>query len=247
MQNIIIWGHRGSGFRNTIPSFKKCVDIGVDGIKTEARLSRDGEVILRFLPFIIINGNKILLKEANLEMIKQVKLEDNEEIPTLHEMFEEFNDKIRYNFDIWNVETGIKIIDVAKEYHLLKKVEITKPASYRHSFQDLFKPLREKSRDVTLINSLFSEKQIMQDNYALLEQMKELNVQVVNLSHHRFNLDIFLRVKKTGFKFYVWAVLFKYFMKKYLNLNQEGETIDGIYTNSPDKLVKLRKNMAISY
>ena len=31
--------------------------------------------------------------------------------------------------------------------------------------------------------------------------MKELDVQVINLAHHRFNLEVFYRVKKAGFKF----------------------------------------------
>ncbi len=32
LRSPIIWGHRGSGFRNSNLSFKKCVDLGVDGI-----------------------------------------------------------------------------------------------------------------------------------------------------------------------------------------------------------------------
>ncbi|HEC40799.1 MAG TPA: hypothetical protein ENI29_21325 [bacterium] len=79
----------------------------------------------------------------------------------------------------------------------------------------------------------------------MLDQMKKLKVQVINLNHHRFNLDIFKRVKRAGFKFYLWGVLFKHFMKKYLNLSYEGEFIDGIYTNYPDKLVELRSEVNV--
>ncbi|GAF73321.1 unnamed protein product, partial [marine sediment metagenome] len=54
MSKTIIWGHRGAGFRdieNSMSSFKKAVKIGVDGIKTEAQLTNDGEIILQFYPF----------------------------------------------------------------------------------------------------------------------------------------------------------------------------------------------------
>ena len=244
MGQTIIWGHRGAGFRgveNSMSSFKKAVDMGVDGIKTEAQLLKDGEVILKFYPFIFIEGKKTLLKELNLDDIKQVKLENNESIPTLRNMFEEFNDRIRYNFDIFSVETGLKIIDIADEYGLLDKVEISKPVAYRGTNESLFKPLRDRNKDFTLVCSLFSDKQILQNNYRLLTQMKEMNVQVINLNHHRFDLEIFNRVKKAGFKFYLWAVLFKYFMRKYLKLNYNGHIIDGLYTNFPDKLVELRE------
>ncbi len=69
----IIWGHRGAGFRgveNSMSSFKKAVDMGVDGIKTEAQLLKDGEIILKFLPYIFIEGKKTLLKEINLDDLK---------------------------------------------------------------------------------------------------------------------------------------------------------------------------------
>lgn len=243
LPTMIIWGHRGAGFRgveNSLSSFRKCIDMGVDGIKTEAQLSKDGVVILRFLPFLIVEGKKIPIKELKLKDIKLFKLENGESIPTLEEMFKMFNDKIRYNFDIFKIETGIKIIEIAEKYNLIEKIEITKPVAHTGSIDSLLKPLREKNKDVILINSLFSDTQITQENYSLLDQMKKLNVQVVNLNHHRFNFEIFKHVKKAGFKFYVWGVLFRYFMKKYLNLNFEGNKIDGIYTNFPDKLVQLR-------
>jgi len=243
MNHTIIWGHRGAGFRdveNSMSSFKKAVDMGVDGIKTEAQLARDGEVILKFLPYLVIKGRKNFIQDLNLDTIKQVKLENGEAIPTLREMFETFHDKIRYNFDIFKVETGLKIIEIAKEYDVVHNVEITKPVAHTKSAVSLFKPLRKKSRDITFVCSLFSEKQISENEYQLLNNMKKLKVQVINLNHHRFNFDVFKRVKKEGFKFYLWAVLFKYFMKKYLILNHKGHGIDGIFTNYPDKLVEVR-------
>ena len=44
MNKTFVWGHRGAGFRdieNSMSSFKKAVDMGVDGIKTEAQLSNN--------------------------------------------------------------------------------------------------------------------------------------------------------------------------------------------------------------
>ena len=243
MNKTIIWGHRGAGFRdieNSMSSFKKAVKMGVDGIKTEAQLTNDGEVILQFFPFAVIDGKKNLIQEMDLKTIKQVKLENDESIPTLYELFETFKNKIRYNFDIFKVETGLKIIEIAKEYDLVHNVEITKPVAHTKSAVSLFKPLRKKSRDITFVCSLFSDKQISENEYQLLHNMKKLKVQVINLNHHRFNLDVFKRVKKEGFKFYLWAVLFKYFMKKYLFLDHKGHGIDGIFTNFPDKLVEVR-------
>lgn len=246
MSSTIIWGHRGAGFRdveNSMCSFKKAVNMGVDGIKTEAQTTSDGEVILKFFPYINIGGKKTKIRDLQIKAIKQVKLENGESIPTLRELFNAFGDKIRYNFDIFTVETGLHIIDVAGEYGLLNKIEITKPVAHTKSAESLFKPLKRRYKDIKLICSLFSDAQISQDNYSLLNKMKKLKVQVINLNHHRFNLDIFRRVKKAGFKFYLWGVLFKHFMKKYLALSYEGENVDGIYTNYPDKLIEVRNTI----
>jgi glycerophosphoryl diester phosphodiesterase len=246
LNDTIIWGHRGAGFRdveNSMSSFKKAVKMGVDGIKTEAQLTKDGEIFLQFLPYILIEGQKRLIKDIDHETIKHIKLENGESIPTLREVFETFRNKIRYNFDIFKVETGIRILEIASEYNLIDKVEITKPVAHTKSADSLFKPLRKKSKAITLICSLFSDTQISKDNYGLLKQMKELDVQVINLNHHRFNLEVFNKVKKAGFRFYLWGVLFKFFMRKYLELKFKGQKIDGIYTNYPDKLVELRSEM----
>ena len=41
MNRTFIWGHKGAGFigvQNTMTSFQNAIDMGVDGLKTEARL-----------------------------------------------------------------------------------------------------------------------------------------------------------------------------------------------------------------
>ncbi|MHA2392143.1 MAG: glycerophosphodiester phosphodiesterase [Promethearchaeota archaeon] len=248
MNRTIIWGHRGAGFRdieNSMSSFKKAVDMGVDGVKTEAQLTKDNEIVLKFLPFVVINGKKTLIRDLSLNSIKKVKLENGEPIPTLQEMFKAFNDKIRYNFDIFQPETGENIIEVAQDYNLIEKIELTKPVALTKSPDILFKPLRKKSKDVTLICSFFSDKQISVDDYKLLKDMRKLDVQVINLNHHRFNFEVFKRIKDAGLDFYLWGVLFKYFMRKYLKLTYKDYIIDGIYTNYPDKLVNLRSEILI--
>ncbi|MHA1930984.1 MAG: glycerophosphodiester phosphodiesterase [Promethearchaeota archaeon] len=248
MGSTIIWGHRGAGFRdveNSLSSFKKAVDMGVDGIKSEAQLTKDGDIVLHFLPFIVLENKKNFIKDVNLSNIKEVKLENGESIPTLSEVFEAFGGKIRYNFDVFRVETGLKIIEMAEEYNLIDKVEITKPVGHTKSADSLFIPLRARSSDITLVCSLYSDIQISENNYRHLDHMKELDVQVINLAHHRFNLEVFNQVKKAGFKFYLWSVLFKFFMRKYLNLDYNGYKVDGIYTNYPDKMVELRSEILV--
>jgi len=78
LNRTFIWGHRGAGFigvQNTIPSFQNAINMGVDGIKTEAQLSKDNEVILSFYKNLRINGEGLLINKLNLDEIKKYKLE----------------------------------------------------------------------------------------------------------------------------------------------------------------------------
>ena len=103
MNKTFVWGHRGAGFKgiqNSISSFQKAINMGVDGIKTEAQLSKDGKIFLTFQRKLKINGNISLVSELNQNKIKEFKLENGESIPTLPELFNTLkNYDIRYNLN----------------------------------------------------------------------------------------------------------------------------------------------------
>ena len=47
LNKTIIWGHRGTGFtgtQNAFSSFKNAIEMGVDGIKTETKLSKKAKL-----------------------------------------------------------------------------------------------------------------------------------------------------------------------------------------------------------
>jgi glycerophosphoryl diester phosphodiesterase len=247
MEKTIIWGHRGAGVRdveNSMASFQKAIDWGVDGIKTEANLTKDGSIVLIYPSNFRLNGDARKIGDYTLDEVKKVKLANGESIPTLTELFETFGDyDLLFNFDIWDIKVGEKIIEIAKKFHLVDRIEIAKPATFRGSFDDFLIPLRKKNKRFTLVNSCYNFNQLIENNFSNLEKMKNCGVDVVNLSHHSFNYEVFLRVKEEGFKFYLWSVLFQYFMKKYLKLNTKYGPVDAIMTNYPDKLLKLRKKI----
>ena len=132
MNKTFVWGHRGAGFKdvqNSISSFQKAIDMGVDGIKTEAQLSKDGEIFLTFQQNLKVNGSVSPINELNQIKIKNFKLENGESIPTLPELFNILKQSdIRYNFDIKAPEIGIRIIEIARDYNVLDKIEIAKTA-----------------------------------------------------------------------------------------------------------------------
>lgn len=244
MNKTFVWGHRGAGFKgtqNTISSFQNAIDMGVDGIKTEAQLSKDREIFLTFQQSITTNGKIIPINELDSYEIKEFKLENGESIPTLPELFNKFKKyKIRYNFDVKAPEIGIRIIEIAREFNIIDKIEIAKTSIDPNPLPDLFSEIREFDKNVSLINSIFLKYSTIEEKHLELESMKELNVQGINVNYNFANFELFRKIVDKGFKFYVWGVLFNRSMEKFLNMNYQGRFIDAMMSNFPEKLVKLR-------
>ena len=244
MNRTFIWGHRGTGFtgtQNSMSSFKNAIDIGVDGIKTEAKISKEGEVVLSFYNSLKKNGEDVPIQELTIEEIKKFKLENKESIPTLREVLQAFESSdIKYNFDVANKEEAIKIIETAKEFGLLDHIEISKPSTHPDSLSKFYSGIRNFDKNVTLINSVSLRNSIIEEKHLELEDMRKLNIMGINVNYNYANFELFKRVKEEGFKFCVWGVLFKRSMKKFLTMRYDGEYIDAMMSNQPDRLVKFR-------
>ncbi|MFX1419334.1 MAG: glycerophosphodiester phosphodiesterase [Promethearchaeota archaeon] len=244
MSKTFIWGHRGSGFtgvQNTLSSFRNAIDMGVDGIKTEAKLSKDGEVVLCFYQSLRKNGVDVLINNLEMNEIKEYKIENNESIPTLREVFNAFkNFKIKYNFDISEPEVGIKIIELAREFDNVDNIEIAKSSINPNLLPEIFSKVREFDKKITLVNSIFLKHSPIKEKHLELESMRKLNVQVINVNFNYADYKLFKKVKDHGFKFYIWGLLFKRSMDKFLNMKYKEQYIDAMMSNLPDRLIRMR-------
>jgi len=92
METLII-GHRGFNgeyVENTRESFIKALDLGVDGIELDVHLSKDGEVIV-FHDFELkrMTGENGYVFQYTLAELKEMKILDKHEIPTLEEVIDD--------------------------------------------------------------------------------------------------------------------------------------------------------------
>ncbi|MFW9940438.1 MAG: glycerophosphodiester phosphodiesterase [Candidatus Thorarchaeota archaeon] len=247
MNKTFVWGHRGAGFigvQNSLSSFKKAFEMGVDGFKTEAQLSKDNEIFLTFQRNFKKNGEEIPINKLNSDEIKKFKLDNREPILTLPELFDEFkNSNLRYNFDIRAPEVGLRVIEIAKEFNLLDKIEIAKTSIDPFPLVDIFTKIRDFDKNVMLINTIFLKHSDIREEHLELESMKELNIQGVNVNFNVATFELFKMVKDFGLKFCVWGLLFNRSIRKFLRMNYKGQYIDAMMSNFPDRLVKLRNEI----
>ncbi|MFW9999325.1 MAG: glycerophosphodiester phosphodiesterase [Candidatus Hodarchaeota archaeon] len=237
MSKPYIFGHRGaSGYEieNTIPSFQKAVRMGA-GIESDIQETKDKKLVCFHDYYIEANSKKYNLKEITLKEL--IRFTDNREIPTVQDLFKTFhnqNHSLRYSFDIRDKFVGLRLIEIAKNFNLLDKIEITE----RQLNNILY--LRKYNRKLRIDHTLSETISEVNNKTVNFEFLKEAEVYAINLMFLRLTFINFKEIIDNGFKCYVWGVNSISRMKKVLNLKYRNEGVHAIYTDYPDILINLR-------
>ncbi|MEM2897395.1 MAG: glycerophosphodiester phosphodiesterase family protein [Candidatus Bathyarchaeia archaeon] len=92
-------GHRGAKAyepENTLLSFKKALELGVNAVELDVRRTRDGKIVVIHDAEVNRTTNgKGLVSELTLKEIKQLVTEKNEKIPTLEEALDFLDKKVK--------------------------------------------------------------------------------------------------------------------------------------------------------
>lgn len=131
----LVIAHRGASDscpENTLKAFQKAVDQGADGIELDIYLTRDRKIVVIHDEHVTNKDNKpLLVRKSTLEELQKVDAGEGEKIPTLREIFENFENR----FSIINVEiksTGYFTDGIEKEllslihtYHLQERIFVS--------------------------------------------------------------------------------------------------------------------------
>ena len=113
-------GHRGAkGLEpeNTLLSFQKAIEIGVDGIELDVRLTSDGELIVIHDETIDRTSNGTgFVNQFSLREIKKFRIDSKHEIPTLLEVLELVNKKCFINIELKEIETAEKVVALIEDF-----------------------------------------------------------------------------------------------------------------------------------
>ncbi len=235
-----IFGHRGAmGYEieNTIPSFRKALEMGA-GIETDIQRTKDNILICFHDPIFHINGHQYIVKDLPFNELKQINFKDKRIIPTLEEVFQQFQNEdpsLRFSLDIFDRETGVALIKLAKKYRILDRIEITDMRI------EVLTCLRDYNRDIRLIHTLPLDILNINTHQYDFDEMKSHGINTINVKADKNRLKFNLHyIIDNGFKCYCWGVNHKSQMKKVLKWKHKDEIIEAIYTNYPDVLGFLR-------
>ena len=107
-------GHRGAkGYvaENTLASFQKAIDLGVDGIELDVHLSSDGKVM-------VIHDDTINRTTSKKGLVNHFTSEELEAfgIPTLESVFNLVSQKCFINIELKTYETADKVAELIEHY-----------------------------------------------------------------------------------------------------------------------------------
>jgi len=236
---MLIFAHRGASaycIENTIKSFKMAFEMNA-GIETDIRLTKDDVLICFHDPCVKIGKKQYAIKDLTFKELRELQFEDNRKIPTLREVFECIDppDEYKFSFDIGSKNAGKEIIELAKEYSLLNDIFIT------DTRLTILKALRRESQSVQLIHTVPHIVSKIKENSLNFQTLEDLNIKIINIKANKYLKENFSTVVNKGFKCFFWGVNSRIRMKKILQLNVNGEKVEGIYSDYPDKLHELKK------
>ena len=237
-----IFAHRGGMavcIENTIPCFKKAVNIGT-GIESDVQLTKDHQLVCFHDPFIRIGDRQIYVKDLTFQQLNKVNFGDQRKVPRVKEVFETFlgqKAKLRYSFDIRGKEEGQKLIDLAMEYQILGMIEITERRL------TIIRALRTYNKDVPLVHTLNeSIRKITTDNVKFSKLLK-LGVKAINVKGLRVNFENLKLIIDNSLECYAWDINREKRMMRLLNLKYKDHGIAAIYTNNPELLLNCIDNI----
>ncbi len=233
----MIIAHRGaSGLarENTIESFRKAIEIGVDMIEFDVRRAKDQALIVHHDE--LMEGKPI--KELTYDEISKMAIGEGFSVPTFEEVLKHTSGKIKVDVEIKEEGYEKEIVELLLQY--FKKDQFVMTSFYdscirkiKDDYPDIKTGLilgtsKPKNFILTRLSEIFP-----------LERSRGAKVDFL-VAHWRLLWFGFLdRAKKENKPVFVWTVNDRSKIWKMLH----DERIDGIITDKPDLAISLRNKI----
>jgi len=237
-------GHRGAkayACENTLSSFKKALSLGVDMVEFDVRITKDEH------PVIIHDGTLSRLAKKfqrvsrlTLAELKEIKLKNNESIPTLGEILEILDSKVGFNIELKVKGSARVVVQTLRDYKVdMKNVMVSSnhPSEIKkveHLEPDIITALIFRATNAFnfwFISDFLAILFLPITKYYICWLVKNAHADYLSINHHLLSKKKVALFKKRGIKICAWTVNSQ---KKIDYLKDLG--IDGIITNYPDRL-----------
>lgn len=227
-KNPLIVGHRGAMghvTENTIPSIKKAVELGVDGIEIDVFKCKSGEIIVfHDKKLDRLTNSSGYIEDLSYDSINKIKVMGEYRIPELIEVINILPNEIFLNIELKGEETAKKVNEIITEF--INKTESKLDRFIISSFNwNELENFRSFNSEIPIA--------ILTDTNPLnaIPVAKKLNAVAINPNYKLLNKYVVNQIKKEGLKIFPYTVNSINDIDKMKNLG-----VDGIITNYPERI-----------
>ncbi len=226
----LVIGHRGAkGYvaENTIPSIKKAIELGVDGIEIDVFKCGSGEIVVfhdLMLDKLTDFGGYI--EQMPLDSLKKAKVLGSYEIPTLNEVMDLIDGSLILNIELKGSNTAIPTNDLLQDYFNETSWDSSKIiiSSFKWDELNLFYTLNKEVPIAVLTDD---------DPLDAIPFAKKINAYAINPKHSLLTKKNSEKIKDEGIKLFPWTVNEPNDIELMISLG-----VEGIITDFPDRINK---------
>jgi glycerophosphoryl diester phosphodiesterase len=221
-------GHRGAmgyGPENTINSFAKALEFGVDGIELDVHVCKSGEVVVIHDDRVERTTNgKGKVVEMTLQELKTLDAGKGERIPTLPEVLDFVNRRVMVDIELKAEGISGFVADIMRQY-IRKDGWKNKDFMISSFDHHELKRCHDQIPDVPF-SPIIAAKPL---DYALMAQA--MNADSIKPFFEFLDFNFVQDAHQRGLKVITWTVNRMDDIKKVLDMG-----VDGIISNYPDRL-----------
>jgi glycerophosphoryl diester phosphodiesterase len=237
-------GHRGAwGYEpeNTLVSFQKAIELGVDMIELDVHLSKDKHpIVIHDETLNRTTTEKGTVAKKTLKEIKNYRTkEKNQPIPTLQEVFDQFGNKVKINVEIKGAKAARRVAD------LIEKNKVEQSVIVSSSKLRSLKIVKKKLPKTEIALIYYSTKTVWGlfifaiiavlifpiTKRIVIKRARKARADYVHLYFLFATKGFIAKLHKLGLKVNVWTVNNEKRIRKLI-----ANGVDGIFSNYPDRI-----------
>ena len=210
---------------NTIPSIKKAIELGVDGIEIDVFRCKSGEIVVfHDKKLDRLTNSSGYIEDLSYDSINKIKVMGKYRIPQLLEVIDILPNEIFLNIELKGEETSQKVNEIVTEFINRTESKLDRFIISSFNWKEL-----EKFR-------LFNSKipiAVLTDTSPLnaISVAKKLNAVAINPNYKLLNKNTVNEIKKEGLKIFPYTVNSLSDIDKMKTLG-----VDGIITDYPERI-----------
>lgn len=198
---VHIVGHRGAPVylpENTIESFKKAIEVGVDFIECDVHLSKDGNIVVMHDTTVDrTTDGKGYIKDFSLQELKRLSVQHADRIPTIEEV-------LKLDFPMLIELKSFRLSGDCQIYPNLveKLLQVLHESKFN---KNVILMSFDRRYIEQLINSTFS-KIFLSSDFPDLDMLKDLGLFGVGIDYHALDIEKVEEAHDKSFNILAWTV-----------------------------------------